>query len=156
MKFQYDTYCGIYCGACDVLMANEKGEVEKMAKEWKMKPEDIKCFGCKTETNSIYCVDCGIKLCAEDKKVEFCFECKEFPCSRITAFRNDEHPHHSIVLKNLKIIRENGVEKWLVEQKKRWCCSNCGERFCWYDKTCKKCSNKLYNCQEEEKDLKGE
>jgi predicted RNA-binding Zn-ribbon protein involved in translation (DUF1610 family) len=154
MKFQYDTYCGLNCGACYVLVANQKDEVEKMAKEWKLKPEDIKCFGCKTETNAIYCVDCDIKHCAEDKKVEFCFECNEYPCHKITAFRNDEHSHHSIVLKNLKTIQQQGVQKWLAEQKKRWSCSNCGERFCWYDKTCKKCGSKLYNCQDEEKDLK--
>jgi hypothetical protein len=156
MKFQYDTYCGLYCGACPVLVANEKGEVEKTAKEWKMKPEEIKCFGCKTKTNAIYCIDCDIKHCAEQKKVEFCFQCNEFPCSRITAFRNDEHPHHSIVLKNLRTIQQQGVQKWLDEQKKRWSCPACDERFCWYDKTCNKCGNKLNNCKDEEKDLKGE
>ena len=70
-KFRFDTYCGLYCGACLVLGANQKNEVEQVAKEWKMQPEEIKCFGCKTETNSIFCIDCEIKLCAQKKKVEF-------------------------------------------------------------------------------------
>lgn len=155
-KFRYDSYCGLYCGACPVLVANQKDEVEKTAKEWKMKPEEIKCSGCKTDTNSVFCIDCEIKHCAEKQKVEFCFVCDEFPCSRITEFRNDECAHHSVVLKNLRIIKENSLENWLAEQKQRWLCSNCGELFCWYDKTCKKCGNKLYNCKEEEKDLEDE
>ena len=27
MKIRYDTYCGLYCGACAVLIANETDEV---------------------------------------------------------------------------------------------------------------------------------
>uniref|UniRef100_A0A7C6EAJ4 DUF3795 domain-containing protein n=1 Tax=candidate division WOR-3 bacterium TaxID=2052148 RepID=A0A7C6EAJ4_UNCW3 len=154
MKFRYDSYCGIYCGACDTLIANEKGEVAKLAKEWKRKPEELKCLGCKTTTNAIFCVRCKMRHCAQKKKVDFCFQCDEFPCPRLIAFRNDKSPHHSIVLRNLRIIQEIGVEKWLEDQDKRWRCKSCGDKFSWYDRKCVQCGSELYNCEDEEKELK--
>ena len=153
MKFQYDTYCGLYCGACDTLIANEKGEVEKLAKEWHRKPEELRCFGCKTKTNAVFCLKCEIKQCAEKKKVDFCFECDEYPCTQLVAFRKDDSPHHSVVLKNLGIIRQKGIQKWLKEQKRRWSCSDCETKFSWYDRACNKCGSRLYNCEDEEKEL---
>jgi hypothetical protein len=156
MKYRYDTYCGLYCGACAILLANEKGEAEKRAKEWKMKPEELKCHGCKSETIATFCVTCDLKKCAEDKKVDFCFQCDEYPCARLLEFRKDKWPHHSAVLKNLDFISEKGWDMWLKEQKARWSCSKCGTRFSWYDKTCKSCGGKLYNCEDEEKDLQDE
>ena len=156
MKYRYDTYCGLYCGACDVLLANEKGEVEKKAKEWKMKPEELKCQGCKTETIATFCVTCGLKKCAEDRNVDFCFQCAEYPCARLVEFKRDKYPHHSIVLKNLEFIHSHGIQKWSKEQKVRWSCPQCSTKFSWYDKTCQNCGEKLFNCEDEEKELEDE
>lgn len=153
MKTKYDSYCGLYCGACEILFMNELGNIEEKAKEWKMSINDVKCSGCKTTQNSIYCIDCDIKLCAESRNVEFCNECSSFPCSRILNFRNDKYPHHSVVFKNLKTIKEKGLDYWLKEQKKRWKCAKCGSRFTWYDETCKNCGETLYNCENEEETL---
>lgn len=153
MKFRYDTYCGLYCGACDVFIANEKGTLEESAKEWDMKPEDLMCHGCKSGTNAVYCRTCDIKKCAESKEVEFCYQCEEYPCTLLVEFRNDEHPHHSVVLKNQEIIKEKGVQKWLEEQEKRWTCPECGTQFAWYDTVCKKCQSALYDCRAEDKDI---
>ena len=154
MKFRYDTYCGLYCGACPVLIANKKGTLEDAAHEWEMNPDDITCHGCKTDIISVYCKTCDIKECTENKKIEFCIDCKEYPCDRLTAFRNDECPHHSVIFKNLGVIHKKGVDTWLDKQEKRWKCPHCGERYAWYDTVCKKCGNTLHNCEEEERDLK--
>lgn len=156
MDFRYDSYCGLYCGACDVLVANEKDEVEKAAKAWNMKPEQLRCHGCKSTINAVFCADCVIKPCAETREIEFCSQCDEYPCSRLREFRDDENPHHSIVLRNLDFIREQGVDAWLEEQRDRWSCPGCGEKCSWYDKTCRKCGAQWYNCEDEDKDLKGE
>lgn len=155
MEFRYDTYCGLYCGACDVLIANKNGNVEKLAKAWNMKPEKLRCHGCKTEIISSFCATCDIKKCAEkeNKKVDFCFQCAEYPCARLVEFKNDKYPHHSVVLKNLDIIHDKGIDKWLEEQNSRWSCPNCGTKFSWYDKVCQNCGEKLYSCEDEEKDL---
>ena len=113
---RYDAYCGLYCGACEILLANELGRIKEKVQEWNMKLNDVKCFGCKTEQNSIYCVDCYFKKCAESKKIEFCFQCNEYPCTKLLEFKNDKFPHHSVVLKNLNKIKELGCKYWLKNQ----------------------------------------
>ncbi len=153
MKAIYDSYCGLYCGACPVLVANETGTVEKRAVEWKMKPEELRCFGCRSDTTAVFCTDCRIRLCAGEKRLGSCLECDEYPCTKLTAFRDDEHPHHSVVIRNLEKIRDKGLEAWLEEQGKRWSCTGCGTRFTWYDKQCGKCGVVLYGCKDEETDL---
>lgn len=153
MEFKYDSYCGLYCGACSVLAANKEGNVKEAAKKWDMNPGDIVCYGCKTETISVYCKDCDIKDCAEDRGVDFCFQCGNYPCNRLIEFNHDECPHHSVVMKNLETISKNGIEYWLNEQEKRWKCPECGTVFTWYDETCKNCGSTLYNCKDEEKDM---
>ena len=153
MAYRYDTYCGLYCGACEVLQANKTGKLNTTAKRWKMNPADITCHGCKSNALSIYCKDCDIKNCAEKMKIKLCFECVKFPCKRIIAFNNDKHPHHSIVLKNLNTIKEKGKKSWLRMQDRRWRCKKCGTRFTWYTKKCTKCGSLVYSCILEEKEL---
>jgi hypothetical protein len=156
MGFRYDTFCGLYCGACDVLQANKSGTIETLAQAWGEEPEQLRCRGCKSEINAVYCKECGIKLCAKNKEVEYCFQCDDYPCTRLVAFRNDDHAHHSIVLRNLDHIGRHGLEQWLEEQRARWSCPNCGVGFTWYDKVCKGCGNGVYNCKDEESDIVDE
>ena len=70
MEFKYDAYCGLYCGACGVLIANERDKLEQLAKAWKVEPEKLECHGCKSETSSSFCVSCNIRSCAESKDKE--------------------------------------------------------------------------------------
>jgi hypothetical protein len=153
MKYRYDTYCGLYCGACPILRANERGTVEEIAKAEKMKPEDLECHGCKSDKVAVFCRDCAFKTCAPEKGLEFCGECEDYPCDDLGKFRNDEWPHHSVVLSNLGKIRRDGLDAWLKERAQRWSCKECGTEFSWYDERCEKCGSKLYNCRDESKDL---
>ena len=156
MEFRYDTYCGLNCGACAVLGANERGDeewLEKTAESEPCKPDGLRCHGCKTEVTAMFCTDCGMRLCARKKGIEFCNECKEFPCETIKSFRNDKHSHHSVIFKNLRTIREKGVLAWLEEEGGRWSCPQCGTRFYWYSKKCSGCGADLYDCVKEEKEL---
>ncbi|MGQ9706357.1 MAG: DUF3795 domain-containing protein [bacterium] len=152
-KYRYDTYCGLYCGACDALVATQEGRIDELAMSWESPPEDVVCYGCKTERVARCCNECLIRGCAINKKVEFCFQCDDYPCDLLVSFRDDRSPHHSIVLKNLREISENGVEIWLDSQRQRWSCPGCGKRFSWYDKFCSQCGSGLYNCEDEERDL---
>jgi protein-arginine kinase activator protein McsA len=95
-----------------------------------------------------------LKQCALDHHVEFCFECDEYPCEKLQTFKNDDNPHHSVVLRNLDHLKEVGSEKWLDEQKKRWSCPQCGTPFSWYDRECEACGPQLYNAVEEDRDIK--
>ncbi|MDI6705815.1 MAG: DUF3795 domain-containing protein [Bacillota bacterium] len=153
MEYIFDTYCGLYCGACEVLLVNRKGTVEKAAKIWKMDPHNLKCTGCKTDTVSVFCKNCQIRSCALDKGVNFCFQCHNYPCKELVDFNNDEHPHHLIVLRNLEAISKKGIEYWLKEQENRWSCPECGEKFSWYDEKCPICGSCLRSCLDDEKEL---
>ena len=155
-EYVYDTYCGLNCGACHTLIANELNDPEQLkaiAEKRSLKLEDLLCHGCKTDVTAIYCTNCRIRACAREKGLEFCVDCADYPCDMITSCRSDAAPHHSVVFKNLARIKEIGRDKWLAEEKARWACSKCGSRFGWYSETCANCGAELYNAPAEEKDL---
>lgn len=156
MAFRCDTYCGLYCGGCAILLANREGTVEEIARAEGVQPEELRCHGCKTEVVATFCTDCYMKECAERRGIEFCIECDEYPCERLVAFKEDKYPHHSVVLKNLERMREIGLQPWLSEQKSRWSCPNCGQAHSWYDESCKECGAELYSCRDEEKEFDEE
>ena len=154
MDYRYDTYCGLYCGACPVLVANRKGTVDELAKKIETDPAELVCAGCKSDTRKDSRADCEFALCALEKGVEFCCDCGEYPCKRLTDFRDDEWAHHSAVIKNLDRLKEIGLEAWLAEQNERWTCPACGARFDWYDEKCPDCGAGTYDARAEEKDVK--
>jgi hypothetical protein len=156
MKVRYDTYCGLYCGACPVGKANEAEDgilLAGLAREWGREPGDLRCGGCKSDVTAVFCTDCRIRLCASERGLEFCHQCDDFPCGVLAGFRNDNAPHHSVVLRNLSRMKELGIEQWLEEEARRWSCGSCGEVFGWYSDECSRCGGEVYNSVEEEKDL---
>ena len=154
-EFTYVAYCGLYCGACAVMVANERGEVEKLLEQEEpgYTVVDLTCRGCRTDVTARWCGDCEMRLCARERGVAFCCDCDDYPCEHNKAFQADKHPHHSVVLKNLGAIAEGGADAWLAAQAERWKCGSCGARFTWYDKKCDECGAELYDCRAEEGDL---
>jgi hypothetical protein len=72
----------------------------------------VKCKGCRDEECKLF-KSCNVKECSKQQKVNFCFECNDFPCEK-TGF--DEN------LKNrwLKInnrMKEIGIENYYEEIK---------------------------------------
>jgi hypothetical protein len=155
MNFRYDTYCGLYCGACELLNAFKDGRQEEQAKMWNMNPEDLKCYGCKSGDPASWCKDCEIKECAISKNHEFCFECDQYPCKLLKELQSDKVVHHASILRALERIKNIGREKWLSEQAKRWSCPECGTPSTWYRKKCENCSSELIDCIAEESSLKS-
>lgn len=131
MDYVMDGYCGVYCGACPILLTTKTGKID----------EDKQCHGCKSEKNTGYCATCGIKTCAQDKGYEFCNQCNELKtCELIQKFVSDtQYPYGQCVLDNMKMIRDEGLPKWLKIQDKRWRCENCGTSHSWYHETCPQC-----------------
>ena len=150
MKQRYDAVCGLYCGACRVVQCNETGTVDAIAREWGMKAEDLVCHGCRSDVRAALCRDCEFIQCAESKGIEHCSDCDELPCAKLTAFRDDDAPHHSAVVRNSEAMRELGVERWLQIQRDRWSCPECGARSWWYLETCSSCGTTLRDARAEE------
>lgn len=90
-------YCGINCRECPAYIATQKNddnERKKVAEEWQkafnpnIKPEDINCDGCTSNSTRLfnYCKECKIRLCGIEKKVANCAYCPEYTCDKLTEF----------------------------------------------------------------------
>lgn len=146
-KFQYDGYCGDYCGACPNMVASEAAA----------KSSDIKCFGCKLPRPGGKKATCQIRACAVEKGVQHCSACKDYPCTQLRAYHtrsrskvNKAKPGYTwLAAYNLERIKAVGVEKWLDEQRERWTCPKCKTRFSWKDETCPKCHVPILSADQE-------
>ncbi|MBU1626668.1 DUF3795 domain-containing protein [bacterium] len=156
MGFRFDSYCGLYCGACGVIHAVEKATLAEFAKKWNSTADKIECYGCKSEHVAEFARSCRIRECAREKGLEFCIECDDFQCERFMDFLEANAAHPRIHLDNLERIKEAGLDAWLSEQKKRWSCPDCGRKFHFDEATCVQCGAKLYNLADEAEDMKKE
>jgi hypothetical protein len=161
-QFRYDSYCGLYCGACDIMATYKKSSAEGRTATWDdlptefsknlpwSKKSEIICYGCKSDTVFVGCRRCFIRKCAKNKmRVDVCFDCKKYPCLKIKSmnflriFMQKKLPHVNSVFNNQIFIREKGNTAWLAQQKEIWKCPECGTDFSWYTKTCGNCGREL-------------
>ena len=70
------------------------------------------CSGCRNEICKLF-KDCKVRLCSENRGVDFCFQCSDFPCNN-TGF--DEHLNERSVRINLR-MKEIGVNNYYEEIK---------------------------------------
>lgn len=97
--------CGLDCGLCPRFYT--KGT--------------SKCGGC-GGLNFQGNPSCGIlNCCANQKRLEVCAECADYPCSRINILKIgcDSFVTHKKILPNIEDIRANGLEQFLEKQKIR-------------------------------------
>ncbi len=72
------------------------------------------CGGCRNEQCKLF-KNCGVRGCHQEKQVDYCHECEEFPCNK-TNF--DESLHKSWMLINEK-IKKTGIEQYYEKTKTR-------------------------------------
>jgi hypothetical protein len=67
-----------------------------------------------------------ITCCVKKNNLEVCAECSEFPCSKFKSEKeyqllkeSSSYPSYKKVISNLNFIRENGIKKFIEQQKKR-------------------------------------
>ena len=70
------------------------------------------CKGCRKEMCKLF-KNCGVRGCHQQKNLDFCFQCDDFPCHN-TNF--DEHLQKRWVKLNER-IREIGIENYYAETK---------------------------------------
>jgi len=77
------------------------------------------CEGCGSEVVSSASLllpgqnpDCKIKKCCFEKGFLFCYECPDFACGKLIRLEE----HYPFCLKNLKRMKDVGIERWLEEQ----------------------------------------
>ncbi|MBM3707014.1 MAG: DUF3795 domain-containing protein [Actinobacteria bacterium] len=67
-----------------------------------------------------------ITCCVKKNGLEACGQCKDFPCPKFKSNEfyqqlkeSSSYPSYKKVIPNLNFIKENGIEKFIKEQKKR-------------------------------------
>lgn len=125
--------CGLNCAKCDIYQAYQGNEklrneiVEWFRKECNeaVKPEQIKCEGCRGSLDAHWSSDCKMMLCATKRGLQYCFQCAEFPCAEVNKFSLDGISHHKRTVENSKRMKEIGIEVWIAEQKRKGQCVFC-------------------------------
>jgi len=149
MKYskQHAAVCGLYCPACSVFIGTQEDpqRLESIAKQSNSTPEEIKCFGCRSEKRFIFCEqDCKMFPCAQEKGIDFCGECEEYPCNDLKEFQA-KMPHRLELWEAQEQIKKLGYEKWLEKMEKHYSCSECGTINSTYDPRCRSCGHQPCN-----------
>jgi hypothetical protein len=84
--------CGLDCALCDIQRASDDPALAQEIIDWfdreldvEVKPEDIHCDSCKGDRTNHWSPDCWIlKCCVDDKGLDFCHQCLDFPCQELS------------------------------------------------------------------------
>jgi hypothetical protein len=73
-------------------------------------------------------------------RVQYCYECGEFPCRRLKALdKRYRERYHMSMIDNLAIIKEQGMLNFLKKEEKKWRCPECGGVICCHNGICFSC-----------------
>ena len=122
--------CGLDCSVCKRALAEENP-----------------CAGCRgpNENKPAFCSEkCGIILCRKRKEngYTYCDECPDYPCADVAEKENrytSKYPLYESPGKNLRDIRENGLERFLESERKQWTCGECGHAVSVHTGICSGC-----------------
>ena len=104
----FDVYAERFVTLLEEPVFKKYGEFKEMLSYF----ASVGCKGCRQEKCKLF-KSCKVRDCHEQKNVDFCFQCNEFPCNN-TGF--DPHLHkRSVAIKQR--MKEVGVEKYYEEIK---------------------------------------
>jgi hypothetical protein len=83
--------CGLDCSKCEIYAATNNTALASQLANWMKKvnnlfvdPRDVHCKGCRGDKEDLWNKDCKIRQCCiEEKRLDFCNECREFPCTKL-------------------------------------------------------------------------
>jgi len=122
--------CGMNCGLC----------VSYFGYTVKGKKSKNPCSGCRSRDKQCAFLKTGCEKLAK-KKVEYCFECDNFPCKDLQDIDAKYRKKYEMsIIENLKNIEARGIENFLEMQEKKYKCPECDGTICVH-------TGKCYNCQ---------
>ena len=129
--------CGLNCGLCKRALAAENP-----------------CPGCRgsNENKPEFCKEkCGIILCRKrtENGYAYCDECPDYPCADETEKEKrytSKYPMYESPGRNLRDIRELGMERFLENEHRQRTCGECGSIICVHTGICSGCG-KQYGAQ---------
>lgn len=123
--------CGLDCFNCVFFLANHdqgaREELERYERLMGMPMEMMLCQGCRSQGGCIKLhgavsnrgedEPCPAFACSQEKGLDFCYECGDFPCDHLHPYadRADKVPHNTKVF-NLCLIKKMGLENWAREK----------------------------------------
>lgn len=119
--------CGMNCGSCLGFMRYKEH-----------------CPGCRMYDNSKpeYCKRCVIINCDLLKTTEskFCYDCKRYPCQRLKRLdKRYRTNYNTSFFDNLNMIKEKGIDQFLIYETERRTCPQCGSSLCVHRPFCFEC-----------------
>lgn len=133
--------CGLFCPSCTFYIASmeDPERLKTLSERFGRPQEQMECHGCRSDKLGIYCnIYCKMRKCAEEKGIDFCSECKDYPCSELKDFQS-QMPHRIDLWKSLEEIKNNGFEKWYLHMVEHYSCMKCKTVNSAYDLKCRKC-----------------
>ena len=122
--------CGMDCGLCRVYVREKNG-----------------CLGCRAgdEDKAKSCLACSIRSCEAIQSGESAFcssDCERFPRPRLNRLDTRYRAKYRMsMLENLRVIREKGVEAFVVSEQERWACPEYGGLQCVHTLECVCCGH---------------
>ncbi len=108
--------CGIDCGNCNLYLCSDNAAMIERLVARGIPREKLPCPGCRNVEGNcpVIGATCETYRCVRQKNVDFCFECADYPCSRLcpSSDRADVLPHNMKVF-NLCTIERIGVEAFV-------------------------------------------
>jgi len=99
--------CGMNCALCSGFLREKRV-----------------CSGCRSDSSKpAYCASCKIRKCVE-RVGEFC-SCIS-PCRRLRDLDKRYRTRYGMsMLENLALIRDEGIDAFVLAERKRWECPQC-------------------------------
>ncbi len=117
--------CGLACSDCPMHLAKDSPGLKiSLSDKLGIPIEKVACGCCRDEHGVINCNEatscCAVFSCSEEKGVEFCCDCADFPCERYQPYadRASEVPHN-LKMYNLGLIKKLGSEKFIKKYAKQ-------------------------------------
>ena len=121
--------CGMNCAVCMGHLLREKN----------------KCPGCRGDSSNkpVNCVKCVIINCVflKSNNLKYCSaKCEKYPCTRLINLDKRYRSKYSMsMIENLENIEQQGIIKFVRNEKARWACPECGGIICVHRGFCSEC-----------------
>ncbi len=102
------------------------------------------CPGCRSidDSRPEYCKRCIIINCELLKMTEskFCYDCPKYSCQRLKRLdKRYSTNHNTSFFENLSMIKERGIDQFLIFETNRRTCPQCGSTLCIHRPFCFEC-----------------
>ena len=98
-----------------------------------------RCIGCTPSGKSCAHLKKHCKKLLKDE-VKYCFECNDFPCEQLQKLDKSYRERYDMsMIENLEYVRDNGMDKFLGKQEKKYKCPECGGVICVHNGICYSC-----------------